>query len=865
MRRRTTFFISISVLAFALFSFASTTHAQEAQTFNYKGLGAMFIPVDGNTLIEAGQKPFGPDDPFSIDASSATFTVDQTAGTIKGKIAFTYTGNFSSSEDSSVRCLETITETTVIDGTFFSDAFSIQNNTYDSFAEGESQYSYDVVLNSLVVPEGYNDAFGTPDTTWCTKSFTQQQAFYALRNDGYAVADETTSVNKSYEFISIYTDVPYQIIARAWLDVPVPDLSIQQVQPIQVIQDALQAVPLVADKSTVVRVYPKIGNGPLEPINGVTGEIRAYRNGIELPSSPLNPFNGSITALNVPQEADANTTLNFLLPASWVEPGDTQLTVTINGPAGFSETLSNNSTQLTLSFYTRNSLFISYLPICWQQPGQQPVCPTAAINTAADILRKIFPVGDSDVQYTKLPVPSWIYKSSTLNGADWDALVAKLNKRYSLIESVDGLVEDQLAGWLPGVPGGSLLGLSDPLWSDSGLGHITLQVDSSTMNLASCSPAGQSFQDPIDLQMTLAHEIGHNLGLRHTNTADSCGAVDPSTPWPYATGTIQNFGFDVANQAVVPNTKFDVITYDSPPASNIWISPFTYNQLFNGNLNPKKEISGKVGPKGVAARYLVISGTVQADGSSGTLDPGYLVDSAVPSDIPSPTGNYCIRFTTAGTPLPEYCFNLLFKDHKSGAPLPQESFSIKAPVPPGSDGASLVTAQTGTVLASVGGTVATPVLSVDGVTPGQTLSGTSTITWTASGGDGSALSYVVMYTPDQGQHWYPLDVDTTDPQLAIDTNSLANGNQEYIRVLASDGYNTTQADVGPFTVDHPQQIYTGAEQVQQNTSSGSTTSSTGGGKSGTGSRGWMIWGLVGVVVVLGLGGVMWMMVRRKSK
>lgn len=827
------------------------------QYYTFVGVAGDFIPIDGETLLEAGQKPYGPDSSFTVVASSTNVSVDLATGTLNGTVSLTVSGDFTSTQSTKVTCTETITETTTLSGKFDPAVHAEQNGTNYEFASGASQYSRTVNVTSLNVPSDYDTFFGTPDLTWCGQSWTSEGKWYALRNDSYDLANTTAYAGNTNEHVTLYTEVPYHVLGRAWLDVPVPDLSIQRVQPIQVIQDASDSIPLVAGKSTAVRVYPLIGVKPLEPITGVSATLRAYRNNVELPNSPLYPWNGSIVAQNLAQESNLDTTLNFLLPKDWTEPGDTQLVIELSPPAGLVENPANNTITKTLAFTRRGPLIISYLPICWQAPGQSLVCPSNAITTGAEMIKKLFPVADEGVVYTKLPVQNWIYQSPRLGGDDFDTLISQLRKRYDLIDSVDGIISDQLAGWLPDVPA-AYLGLSDPLWAEKGgQGRVTLQIDSSTARLKSCEPAGQSFTDPQDPHMTLAHEIGHNLGLRHTNTPDGCGAEDSGTPWPYANGTIQNYGIDLSTKTLVPPNKFDVITYNSPPASNIWISPFSYLQLYNGKLDPQKTVSGMSGTSGTVARYLVISGTIQADGSSGTLDPGYVVTSSIPTVTPSAEGNYCIRLGSSGAILSDYCFLLEFTNHKTETPLTQQTFSVKIPFSEGANEAHLLVAGTATYLDSVSASAHAPEVLVSGVTAGQTLSGSQPITWTGSDPDGESLSYVVTYSPDQGQHWYPLAVDVTESEFVLDTAALTPGTEEYLRVIASDGFQTSLSEVGPFTIEDQSGRIIEYEDVDSDQVTQQAVIRR---------LGWWIVGILGVGVGLGLlVGAFFILRRRKKK
>jgi hypothetical protein len=78
--------------------------------------------------------------------------------------------------------------------------------------------------------------------------------------------------------------------------------------------------------------------------------------------------------------------------------------------------------------------------------------------------------------------------------------------------------------------------------------------------------------------------------------------------------------------------------------------------------------------------------------------------------------------------------------------------------------------------------------------------GTYTITWAANDPDGDPLTYSVLYSPDQS-NWVPVGAAITQTQLAVNAAELVGGNGAKVRVLATDGVNTsTDESNDPFTV-----------------------------------------------------------------
>src|SRR6185369_11829214 len=104
-------------------------------------------------------------------------------------------------------------------------------------------------------------------------------------------------------------------IARYQLVSPL-DLTVSRIEVVQATQDVNNSIRLVADKSTVARVFLGLGS---ETSVFQPPQVRATlhgRNaaGAELPGSPLQAENAPILAPNRPNREATHDSLNFKLP-----------------------------------------------------------------------------------------------------------------------------------------------------------------------------------------------------------------------------------------------------------------------------------------------------------------------------------------------------------------------------------------------------------------------------------------------------------------------------------------------------------------------------------------------------------------------
>jgi hypothetical protein len=574
-------------------------------------------------------------------------------------------------------------------------------------------------------------------------------------------------------------------------------LSIEHLEVTQAIQDETNDVTLVAGKPTFVRVYVDCGEG-CESQEDVSGILRGYDSGGELDGSPLTPANLSVTAHHpsdwTAQRGDLEKTLNFTPPQDWTS-GTITLTAEVAG-VQYPE---------PVTFRDVGPIRVVYVPIRYQGtlPDMERIRAGAAFANQVYATSGIIYYAGGELPWERSvayrPCLPFRHKGSR------DRLLNELTTRARQLHA------DFAFGWLPeGSFGG---GISDPTWHDGGAGK------------AAFADAHHS-----EWQRYFAHEIGHLMDQHHTNTvdnlkrdedcpkneclwcvSDTCRAyVDDESLWPYDDATIQEFGLDgydfgwlvsSPNAVKDPSDTYDYMSYCGRIISNtVWTSPWIYGRIYSETL--KLQTTAKA-PQSLSASqsYFIASGLVYTDDTA-VLDPIWVVTSTVTPDNPAEGTEYCLEAQDiSATPPVTRCFDLSFSDYDTGAETNVDGFNLMLPYPSGVASIALKKGSQELVTRTVSANApAVTVLSPNG---GETWSATDTytITWTASDADGDSLTYRVLYSPD-GSEWVPVGSAITETQLAVNAAELAGGTGAEVRVLASDGINTSSDESdAPFTVE----------------------------------------------------------------
>ncbi|MEP7356073.1 MAG: hypothetical protein ABI847_02400, partial [Anaerolineales bacterium] len=308
-----------------------------------------------------------------------------------------------------------------------------------------------------------------------------------------------------------------------------------------------------------------------------------------------------------------------------------------------------------------------------------------------------------------------------------------------------------------------------------------------------------------------AHEIGHTLGRSHPVTKGSdaanrmCGQSEDDSSYPYDYAQIgadsSTEGFDGGDASLhqpkrlYPGAQwYDVMSY----CAKQWISDYTYEGMYQYMLaHPSLPVT----PQSLAAapslsgNWLSVIGTIVTGTTSAAINQALHLTSidALPPLAP---GAYALRLLNGSNAvLTDYAFT---PEEVDGVPT-LLSFNQVVTLTAGAAHLQLIRLADSAVLASRSLPTHSP--NISNVTlPGapNPVTGVVTVNWTASHPDGLPLTFDLYYDR-AGSLPQPVKLGVTGSTAAVDT-ALLGGGTGAIRVVASDGFNSTPASSPSFTM-----------------------------------------------------------------
>jgi photosystem II stability/assembly factor-like uncharacterized protein len=623
-----------------------------------------------------------------------------------------------------------------------------------------------------------------PDTPATLYAGTHGGVFKSTNGGGSWSELSTGLTTLHIEALAIDPQTPSIIYAGTYgggaFDLQQTGLQVSHVELTQAIQDGSNSVPLIADKPTFVRVYLNCGTECTgEPL---TGLLQGYGPSGELPGSPVLPINDSVvprSELWTSQRDDLDKTLNYTLPAAWAS-GEITLVAEVEGTS-FSQ---------PVTFLLAKDVPVGYVPVRYE--GQEP---TDRIDTAFIWAERNWPT--ANVDYQPIPTMTWSppvwcnlgklpyldYKNCFVH-----YLVSELTKAGRKAG-----VKGYLFGWLP----------ESTSICDEGI---------CLLGGAATTSQGRKAAFALDAEgeeghLRFAHEAGHLLGRGHTvapgDPLGGCANPDPTgSDWPYFdTATIEQWGLDgsgfdwlfqSASALKSPDDTYDYMSYcwsTDYAAQPAWTSAWNYTHMYSETLR-LDGLEAVTTPPSEPEPYLILSGFVFTD-STAILDPMWVVSSTLQPESPPVGSEYCLEAEDdTGVVLSNHCFDLQFTDHQTGEPTGLDGFNLTVPYPNGV--ARIVLKMGSEELAERLVSAHAPEVTVLSPNGGESwpVTGTASISWSSSDADGDPLTCSVSYSPD-GTDWVPVGGTITETQVTVDAGELAGGSGARVRVMVTDGINTS--------------------------------------------------------------------------
>ncbi len=577
-------------------------------------------------------------------------------------------------------------------------------------------------------------------------------------------------------------------------------------------------IPPVGYKRTLVRVYLQSRDDTRGAWTDVTGRL-TVRNlsgdhaGRPIPDRLLLPATtdprAAITASTTGSHRDRwDDSLNFVLDLDQTAPGEREFQVEISTISRRPETdTTNNRLPRPMHLAFKPTISFSVFGLTYRT-SILAAAPWSDLEAPRRYTENVFPVSNVwIVRWPGSPIPT--FDSDPDPGptawAKADAWALDLlNRRYPEGGQRFFILQPDLDG--------GYHGMTTPCACPGARQNLTTR---STNNRTDPGP-------------TMAHEIAHSWGRPHT--------FDPGG-FPRDDGSVGNqvgirsntgpYGWGIE---LIPGqsgdgrpARYDLMSYDAP----FWISTYTYCQLMSAisggritcpidtgrerrttelRLINASLVNSATSPLAriiygaedlktplIANQkervFLYVSGWLTANGTA--IFRPFEMKSSI-ADIPSKTQGKTYHLDledSNGQLLGNYGFDTpLPADYVKGTPI---LFSMFVPYDPAT--ARIVLRQGDKVLANRSVSPNYPKVKLVSPDEQKVWDGKQVIRWEASDADGDQLTFSVEYSPDGGQTWIPLNVGLTQTSFEVNFQDIPGSDQALLRVLASDGVNTSAA------------------------------------------------------------------------
>ena len=364
---------------------------------------------------------------------------------------------------------------------------------------------------------------------------------------------------------------------------------------VQAVQSRAHPVPLVAGEDALLRVFVTAAMETTEGMPDV--RARFYLNGTERHVADI-PASSTPIPTEI-DEGDLAMSANAEIPGWLIQPG-LEMVVEIDPDGVLDASLGvarriPQEGRLAVEVREMPVLDLTVIPFLWNSDPDSAIIGLVE-GMAADpeghaLLEDthvLLPVGDLDVT-ARAPV------ASTSNNA------------FNLLAQTEAI--RVLEGG-----GGHYMGMmSGDVTAAGGVAVLSGRSNFSQPNSA-----------------TVAHELGHNMSLRH---APCGGAGGPDPSFPYPNGTIGAWGYDFRRGRLVPATRRDHMSYCGPT----WTSDYHFTNALRHRL--ADEGASAAAHATPALKSLLLWGGVDTTGTP-FLNPAFVADA--PPALPDSAGDYTV-------------------------------------------------------------------------------------------------------------------------------------------------------------------------------------------------------------------------------
>ena len=555
-------------------------------------------------------------------------------------------------------------------------------------------------------------------------------------------------------------------------------LEIAEIEVIQTVQTLSNTIPLVAEKLTIVRVYPDMDAG----FAAVDGTLTGSRDGATLGTiqAAASIQAGSITDWDAAR-ADIDTSLVFDLPQDWLHG-----VVTLRAEATTAVMTGTAVMTTTVSFHERRPIKIAYIPApvnAWTE--DHPITPEDILEVHRNLMAR-YPFGE--VAYRIMPA---VGHYADPNNVEVDqaevwvySVIAGMTRRWEIINNPDNVADYYIT-----VYGTDITEFTGSWWYSKEPNDI--------FGRAACGMRYAGHDCAVSL--------GTLMGLRPLIISPNAAPPPYNYVFPYEDNLTHEFGYDIVNGEIQTPDLYDLMAQEAMVSPLSWISDFHYEKVYL-NLAPTAQV---VASTVTTSDYLYINGL--AGPSDGRFYPVALLEnSPQPDDVTpvDPAGEYCLRARNISTQLLEStCFNLDLTNISTGAEDKWTAFT--AALTPNPDIYEILLLYNGGLIAR---------LTVPSNPPDVTLVSahydsvyqTAQIAWLTTPLDAhAALRYHFHYSADNGATWIPIGVNIHPDKVnyfdgafhwGVQAAQITPGTQAKLRLIASDGFNETTVTSAAFTV-----------------------------------------------------------------